>query len=127
MNVRDIRPDDIPHLYRMFESQGFEYTFPDLAQMEAVKVVTDGNDIPLCAVAAERTVQLYFLADNFGPPHARLHAIGLLHVAMATTLKSLGYNEADAYIPPQIDERFGRWLVRRFGWVRNWKSWSVRF
>lgn len=128
MTVRDLLPEDVPVLRELYKEQGFDYQFPDLlgTLMESIKVVVDENGKILCAVAAERIVQLYFLTSNFGPPHARLHAMRLLHEAMKLDLARIGYSEANAFIPPEIDLKFGKWLSRRFGWFRNWVSYGVK-
>ena len=130
MKVRELQESDIAEIKAMYEHQGFEYEMPDLlgSKMESVMVVEDENTgEPLCAVAAERILQLYFFAGDFGPPHARFHAIRLLHEAMDEQLRQKGYNEVNAFLPPRIAERFGRWLERRFRWRPNWKSWARHF
>ena len=124
MTVRPLVLSDYPALRKMYEAQGFGYDFPDLTgpMMECVHVVVDDQGQPLCAVAAERIAQIYFLAGDFGPPHARLHAIRILHESVVADLKRKGYGEANAFLPPSIADRFGRWLTRRFGWGDNWSS-----
>jgi hypothetical protein len=130
MIVRPLEPSDIPILEQMQRDQGFDYAMPDLtgSHMEAVAVVEDEQTGEvLCAVAAERILQLYFFAGDFGPPHARAHAIRLLHESMIPALKQKGYNEVNSFLPPRIAERFGRWLERRFRWTPNWSSWTRHF
>tara|TARA_R110000868_G_C10859363_1_gene761374 strand:- start:85 stop:474 length:390 start_codon:yes stop_codon:yes gene_type:complete len=124
VTVRKLQESDIPTLKSMYQAQGFGYDFPDLTgpMMECVHVVVDDEGRLLCAVAAERIAQIYFLAGDFGPPHARLHAIRMLHESMGTELRQKGYGEANAFLPPSIADRFGRWLTRRFGWGDNWSS-----
>ncbi len=128
MTVRLLRPEDIPKLEEFHQQQGFPYKFPDLngQHIEAIHVVADENNEPLCAVIVERIPQLYFLSSDFGPPHARMSAIRMLHESVSAELKAKGYNEANAFLPPQISKTFGRWLTRRFGWARNWDSWCKR-
>lgn len=129
MIVRKLKPADIPVLQRLYESTGFEYEFPNLHSMESVMVVADPEtDAPIMAAAAEKLIQLYLFAPVGGNPLAKLHAIRLLHDAMRTELRKLGYTSAEAFLPPSIADKFGRRLERTFGWWRNaWKSWTIRF
>jgi len=128
MRVRQLNHDDIPKLQAIYRQQGFSYDFPDLnsPHIESIHVVADDNDEPLCAVIVQRIPQLYFIASNFRPLHARIAAIRMLHESVSAELKAKGYNEANAFLPPQISKAFGQWLTRRFGWVRNWDSWCKR-
>jgi hypothetical protein len=128
MTVRQLRNDDIPKLRKFHAASGLQYDFPDLngQHIESACVVVDDNDEPLCAGIAERIVQIYFLSSDFGPPHARMSAIRMLHDSVHAELNAKGYNEANAFLPPEISKQFGRWLCRHFGWVRNWDSWCKR-
>lgn len=137
MNVRPLRESDLPALKRMAEASGYPY--PDLSNpmIESVFVVEGENGQIVMACAAERIVQLYLFAspetvkngqeNGQMHPAVKLHALRLLHDAMAPGLRAKGYTEANAFIPPSIDKAFGRRLSRTFGWVRNWVSWCVRF
>jgi hypothetical protein len=69
MRVRDFRVSDIPALQAMAEASGFPY--PDLKSIEAVQVVVNEEDVPIMAVAAERTAQLYLFCGKFERPHAK--------------------------------------------------------
>lgn len=124
-----MRASDIPILRAMFEASGFEYSFPDLesSQFETVQVVTDGEDRPLMAVAAKRTIELYLLRGDFEHPGATLHAINQLHVSVANALRLKGYDEANAFLPPQVERSFGKRLMRSFGWLKAWQCYFVRF
>jgi hypothetical protein len=125
MRVRDFRVSDIPALQAMAEASGFPY--PDLKSIEAVQVVVNEEDVPIMAVAAERTAQLYLFCGKFERPHAKVHAIRLLDESMAKRLRALGYNEVDAFLPPEIAKKFSRRLEQTFGWCKNWPSWAKRF
>lgn len=133
MRVRELRASDLPALRAMHERAGFAYEFPELAMLEAAAVVVDENDQPLMAAAAERIVQLYLFVEPRTTtscalhPAARLHAIRLLHRALAEALRARGYREANAFLPPGIERSFGRRLMRTFGWIRNWTSYAIHF
>lgn len=129
MKVRPLRASDIPVLKAMYERAGFDYEWPDLTsrEFEAIEVVVNERDEPLMAAAAKRTVELYLFAGEMEHPAAKLHAIRLLHVALADALKAKGYSEANAFLPPQIEKSFGRRLMRTFGWLKSWSGYFVKF
>lgn len=129
MRVRALKASDLPALREMHRAAGFDYAFPDFqnGKFEACAVVADKLDRPLMAAAAERILQLYLLSGEFPHPASKLHAIRLLHAALAAALKAAGYREANAFLPPAIEKRFGHRLMRTFGWVKNWASYCIRF
>jgi len=131
MTTRALRKSDIPALRKMFERSGFEYVFPDLTGplMETVVVIADENDQPIAAAAGERIIQLYLWLDEtaLGHPAAKMRCIRELHEEMAGKLRKKGYNSAEAFLPPNVAESFGRRLIRSFGWRPNWASFSRSF
>ncbi|MGH9343307.1 MAG: hypothetical protein ACRD19_06045 [Terriglobia bacterium] len=129
MKVRALEETDIPALQAMHRAAGFDYEFPDFrnGKFEAIAVVADNLGRPLMAAAAERIVQLYLLSGEFSHPASKLHAIRLLHHALAEMLRAQGYREANAFLPPEIENHFGRRLMKSFGWVKNWASYAIRF
>lgn len=126
MKTRDFRAADEEVIRRMPQAESFGIPFPDLSKMESIRVVEDEFGRPIAACAAEKIVQLYFWSESM-PPHATLHAIRLLHAVLTEELLTLGYHEANAFVPPPLAARFGRRLERSFGWMANWSSWFIRF
>ena len=124
MQVRPFRPSDAPQLAAMAEAAGFEYANPQNPHIEACMVVADDDDRPIMACAAERLVQLYLWTSEM-PPGAKLAAIRMLTMPLGDKLRELGYESAEAFIPPQIQKTFGRRL-ERLGWRKNWPSWFRR-
>jgi hypothetical protein len=124
MTVRNYKPEDLPILQEMHRRSGFTYPFPDLEKLEAFQVVTDEDDKPIMAAGAEKILQLYLFCGQEDHPATRLHAMRLLHKALGKLLSS-NYTEANAFLPPEIAEKFGRRLEKTFGWVRNWSSWCI--
>ncbi|MDE2099618.1 MAG: hypothetical protein KGL39_20365 [Patescibacteria group bacterium] len=126
MTTRGLKPSDIPILRAMAEQSGFPYPELSAKRMESVWVIADENDQPVMAAAAERLVQMYLWCGEFERPHAKVHALRLLHEALSRELKGKGYDSAEAFLPPSIAARFARRLEKSFGWVRNWPSWTHR-
>lgn len=130
MIIRRMRDSDIPTLRQMYEHSGFPYSFPDLKGplMECVLVaVEEGNDVPIAAIAAERIVQAYLLMDWDLHPAARMRIIRAFHSELAVELRKRNYACLEAFLPPEIAESFGRRLMRSFGWVKAWPSFSRSF
>jgi hypothetical protein len=128
VNVRPLKDSDIPVLRAMYEKSGFAYDFPDMRgqQIETIQVAVDENDQPVAAVAVERILQIYlFMGDAH--PAAKLRVIRDLHHATSRALILNGYHDANAFLPPAIADRFGRRLMKTFGWVRNWPSFCRKF
>ena len=124
MHTRALKESDIPILRAMAEASGFPYPEISTAKLEAVVVVVDDDDRPVMACAAERIVQLYLYCGEFQRPHAKLHAIRLLHEGMARELRRKGYTSAEAFIPPTMAKQFAKRLEKMFSWRPNWSSWT---
>ena len=129
MRFRPLIDSDVPALREMHERSGFAYKFPDLTgpMMEAVVVVADEDNRPVAAAIAERLVQVSLLLKGDEHPAAKLHWLKILHTGLATELKKRGYTSVEAFLPPQIENSFGRRLMRTFGWCKNWNSFSRNF
>jgi len=126
MRTRPLQDSDIPTLRAMAGASGYPY--PDLAEpLEAVLVLADDQDRPIMAVAAKKLVELYLWCGYEMSPHENIAALRLLHEGMVGELKAKGYNESNAFLPPQIAGKFGKRLEKTFGWVKGWPNWSRRF
>lgn len=128
MRVRDMRAEDIQAIREMYARCGFAYDFPDLEgpMIEGVSVVEDDGGKVVMAAAAERLVQLYLFSGQFEHPAAKLSAIRALHTALRPKLAAKGYESAEAFLPPEVEKRFGQRLMSLFGWRRNWNSFGVK-
>jgi hypothetical protein len=120
MRVRSLEPSDIPALLAMQR----EYPYPalDAPTLEMALVVVDGDDKPLCAVAAERILQLFLWCGEMTPIQKKF-ALQLLHEEGAAVLKAKGYSEVNAFIPPGLAVKFSKRLEKTWNWCRNWDSW----
>lgn len=124
MTARPLLESDLPALRSMAEASGYPYPDPT-EDLESFWVVVDDANEPIMACAAQCIVQLFLWVSD-QTPAVKIRAIHLLHDAMAPDLKSMGYHEANAHLPPEVEKTFGRRLARSFGWVRNWPSWCKR-
>lgn len=123
MIVRDLKQTDISILRAMAQRAGYPYPDPT-DSLELIRVVADQDDKPLMAAAGKKLVELFLWPGELERPHASVHALRLLHLDMAETLKVRGYKSAEAFLPPAIADKFGRRLETTFGWKRNWASYG---
>jgi len=120
--IRPYRPEDESALREMHAAQGFDYPFPDLTQPEFVSllVAVDENDVPVQAVLARKTVEIYFLGQKeWRNPAWRMETLAKLHFGMHGLLLAQGYTDAHCWMPPQVSKSFGRRLRKVFGWVES--------
>lgn len=123
--IRDYKPSDEMVLRALHAAQGHSYPFPDINSFVGVLVATDENDVPVMAVAARKTVEIYMLGDpNWRTPAWRMRMFSDLHNAMHAAIKALGFTDSHCWLPPSVEKAFGRRLERDFGWIKEkWNSW----
>ncbi len=127
MRVRSLRPSDIPILQEYAARSGFPYPEPSDINIEKLLVVADDDGKPIAAVAAKRLVELFAWINPEAGAQLRADAIEMIRGPMAEALRRLGYECAEAFIPPQLERRgFGRFLTGRLGFVRNLVSYGKR-
>lgn len=129
MKVRPARAEDIEFLRGIYEKANFDYVFPDLdgPMIEGVLVAVNERDEPVAGVILERLVQAYgFVSDDL-EPSAKLFALAKLQEHSIPLLFDRGYNDCNAFLPPQAEKSFGRRLMRSLGWTKNWTSLNRRF
>jgi hypothetical protein len=124
ITVRTLIDSDIPTLRSWAGASPFPYVDPDSPTVEGIWVLTDDEDRPVMAVMANRLVEIYLLMSEGMTALSTVYALRQLHEVAAEELKRKGYSNAEAFLPPSIERRFGRRLERSFKWVRNWPSWS---
>jgi hypothetical protein len=119
--IREYTDGDLDALRRMHAQQGFDYSFPDLADPLFVSklVVEDGAGRAVMASLARLTCEMYLLvAPGEGNPRERYGRLIALHRAGERDLLARGLHDAHAWLPPPIARKFGRRLAA-LGWVRD--------
>jgi hypothetical protein len=124
MTTRPLEPRDLPHLEKIYREMCDEYGFPDLLsqEFESVLVTTDDDDIPLMAVCARRTTEIFHLMRKgqggvYDTPKWRWAMFGGLHIRLRAELKSRGFTDAHAWVPkPLVKSWAERRLCRLLGW-----------
>ena len=126
MTTRPITAEDAPAIESLISATNLPYPSLSSPLIECVQVVIDDSGKIVAAFIAERLVQGYLLMTEM-EPHAKLHAIRLLHSEIPNILRAKCYDSIEAYLPPKLAACFGRRLERSFGWVKNWCSWNKSF
>lgn len=128
MTIRPLEPRDIPRLAEIARANGYEYPAdlksPDI---EAVLVVEDAMGNLVAAAAARRISELYLYPNDGHSPVTKMAALRMLHTGMARELRAKGYRESNIFLPPRIEQTFGRRLTKSFSWQWNWRSLFLRF
>ncbi len=129
MHRRKFEKRDVEVLQAIYDGLDYQFDggFPDFLSEEwlSVDVVVDATDCPFAVCGAKRAVEMVMVCDPRRPVMVRLRGIALLHEGMRAVLRFLGYREASAFIPPQIEKTHGRTMERRFGWLPAWKGYRV--
>jgi hypothetical protein len=129
MCVREYTEADLGALVAMHRAQGFDYPFPDVndpifvSKLVVEQASENGEGNPggriVMASLARLTCEMYLLADpHAGTPRERYSRLLELHRAGAVDLRARGLDDAHAWLPPPIAERFGRRL-ESLGWIRD--------
>lgn len=119
--VREYTDSDLNALLAMHRAQGFDYPFPDLRDPIFVSklVLEDESGKPAMAALARLTCEMYLLVDpEAGTPRERYARLLELHRCGANDLRTRGLDDAHAWLPPRIAERFGKRLAN-LGWIRD--------
>jgi hypothetical protein len=119
MRLRDARQEDLETVRQMTRAGS---RCPDLVGDRVVyaKVVVDDNDQIMAVGVAEKAVEVSLVVNPKLHPAVKLVAIRALN-DLLPQLRSLGYDFAIAFIPPEIDAPFSRRL-RALGWLRMWTA-----
>jgi len=129
MRVREYNEADLDALVAMHRAQGFDYALPNLADpIFLSKLVLEdgdssdtgnGTDRIVMAALARLTCEMYLLVDpQAGTPRERYTRLLELQRAGSADLRARGLDDAHAWLPPPIAQRFGRRL-EALGWVRD--------
>lgn len=134
MTIRDFRPFDcapschLPHAHgksdiqrirQIYQGQGFDYAEPDWRRMEG-KVLVDDEGIVRTYELARKTCEMYAGQDmtDWATPGVKAEQFKRLDLETVLLLRSRGYEDQHAWIPPRC-RAFVRRMLRELGWVRT--------
>lgn len=131
MLLREYKESDLDAVRAIHAAQGFDYALPDLRNpLFVTKFVLSGSDSRMLGAALLRlTAEAYlFLDPRAGTPRERWQWLLTLHEAARRDAWQRGLEDAHAWLPPPIAQKFGRRL-ERLGWRRDdaWTPYCFRF
>jgi hypothetical protein len=125
MLVRKYQDSDLAALRTIHSAQGFDYTLPDLSNpLFVTKLVLSGapesHDRKIVGAALLRlTAEAYLLLDpRAGTPRERWQWLLALHAAAERDAWQRGLEDAHAWLPPPIAQKFGK-RIALLGWQRD--------
>jgi hypothetical protein len=124
LTIRPYTESDLARLQQLHEAQGFSYQFPDLDKPEFVsKTVIENGETIEAALLLRKTLETYLLM----PKMTRKEGLGRILIferEILPLLKAMGFTDLHAWLPPEIDKRFGKLLVH-LGWQKQlWPAYS---
>ena len=126
MRTRPITAEDVPAIESLIAASNLPYPSLSSPLIECVQVVTDDSGEIVAAFIAERLVEGHLVIQDMDP-HAKIHAIRLLHESTPEVLRRKGYNWINCFLPLPLAKHFGRRLERSFGWIKDSQSWRKSF
>lgn len=128
MRVRRLTAEDARAVSALHAGSGFAFQFPELHDplIEAGCLILDAEDRPLAASVAKRAPEVLLAMRKDGHPALKLRALAMVHEFMREELAARGYKEANCFLPPEIEQSYGRHLQRIFGWQRSWQGYTMR-
>lgn len=127
MEIRSFRPEDKPELERIHRAQGFAYPMVDLDDpLYFLKIVGEEGGQIVSAAIGHLTAEVFLLADpNAGTPRQRFENFKAIEdLGCKVAYVKGGLNEIFCWLPPQIEKRFGKRLMR-LGWRKPlWPSFA---
>lgn len=86
-------------MQRIFHQRGIPYGDIDISKLLITEVLVDENDVPVVAVFAKPTVEMFVLVDNsWRTPGWRWEALKRLHEVVRRKLADIGIEEAHSWI-----------------------------
>lgn len=122
--IRPILGEDEPRLKQMAADQGFDFILPTLDQISLGTIVEVDRKVEM-ALLLRPTVEAYLLLDKEN--HSKRDRIGKLlaiHKELIGPAKEGGLTDVHAWLPPEIEKRFGA-LLLHMGWRKS--EWPCYF
>ena len=128
MIVREFKDADYSRIVQLHSQSGLDYRLPPLSSevFFSRRVAGDNQSIGMAAFL-KLTAEAYLVCDpSWRSPAWRLEGIRQLCRVCNDDARKAGVKEVEAFIPPQVEQKFGKRLAQ-LGWVRardGWHSYS---
>lgn len=117
MLVREFTDADYQQVHRLHAQGGFGYTLPPLSSEEFYsRRIVEGDGEVAMGAFMRLTSEVYLIPNpTWRNPAWRMEALRKLHVVCYGDAHDKGVKEVCAFLPPQLEKKFGRRL-KRMGW-----------
>jgi hypothetical protein len=120
--VRPYQDEDAPRIAQIHGLQGFDYSLPARDKMLSCLIERDGEISS--GTFLRKTAETFLLVDPSKPRQARLEDLMILHRELVKPARRAGFEDIHCWMPPEIEQRFGR-LLKHLGWEKQlWPSYS---
>jgi hypothetical protein len=122
--IRPYTDADLDRIEQMHAAQGFDYNLPDLHSPDFVIKAVIENGVGVDAgLLLRKTVETYLLIGAMTRKEG-LRRLLIFEKELVPMLKAQGYTDVHCWVPPEIDDKFGK-LLRHLGWDKEiWPSYS---
>jgi len=124
--VRKAVPSDLPEMLRMYGEMGLDYDPPNLSSpLFLLKTVAEnGRGRPEMAAALRVTAETFLFVNRNDPPAHAARMFMALHEETRKLAANLGLDDVHAWVPPELEQKFG-YQLKRIGWKKQlWPSFS---
>lgn len=125
--VRPYETQDLESVKRLFAAQNLDYKLPDFdaSQFLVRAVIEEGEEVTAAMFLRKVANAYYFCDPNRGTKREKLGKLFIMRRELTPLAIRSGFDEIEAFLPPHM-EKFGKLLVKHFGWKRNlWPCYSV--
>lgn len=125
MIIREFEQRDFARLKKLHDECGFDYELPDLGGPLIVvkRAVEDEGEIQAAGFLRLTTEAFLLMNAKWRTPGWRWMALNALHEAAKTAARAMGIEDANVWLPPEIERPFGRRLMA-MGWSKD-KPWAT--
>lgn len=116
MQIRAMRPSDIPKLESLYARARAKYDIPllDTKMIVAAPVLVDDNDEPRMMLAAEQVAEIFLVMDHeWETPNVRMVGLTMLGKEIRRRLEDKGFRAAYAFLGPDIPTGYDRKLCAK--------------
>jgi len=122
--VRPFRESDTGAIERILAKQGLAYTPPEWADL-AVGAVIEAEGIVRAAAFLRTTATAYLLLEQEQRTREKIGQLLVLHKELYPAAKLAQITEVEAFLPPEMEQKFGR-VLAHLGWKKNlWPNFSL--
>lgn len=120
--ARPYRAEDAKAIHLLHKAQGFDYIAPDWGSLPVSCVLEVDERIEMACFL--RPTAETFLLSAPGSRREKLGQLLILHKELVAPALKAGWSDLHCWVPPEIEQRFGK-LLLHLRWKKQlWQSYS---